>query len=114
MNNQNFPYNWTHSLFNSPVFAVETYREKLEQILIDNHDWESEPNSLQNLAINQFGPNWKNEVAEYMSWLGLQATPEFEDWLAEKDVTYNYWNNSIGPWNNSDWVVNNGVLHNCE
>ncbi|MDC9723663.1 MAG: hypothetical protein PSN34_12950 [Urechidicola sp.] len=73
---------WSHSLFETPVFVLETYREKLEQLLLTKHDWNSEPTSTKNDMISHFGTNWKQKVAEYMSWSGLEKTPEFTVWAA--------------------------------
>ncbi|PWK18921.1 hypothetical protein [Xanthomarina spongicola] len=111
---------WTHSLFNSPVFFLETYREKLEQELFNNHDWNSEPTDIKNLMIQHFGEfNWKQKVAEYMSWSGLEGTPEFTNWLStQSEYTSTLYPNPLDLWKegvtewwtksaNIDYVTNN-------
>ncbi len=104
---------WTHSLFDSPVFAVQTYREKLEQLLLSEHDWDSEPDVLKNMMITEFGTDWKEKCAEYMSWSGLDETPEYSVWLNAEGINNSYWEGITGPWTNPDWVNSNSVLNNC-
>lgn len=121
LNDQNFPYNWTHSLFNSPVFALETYREKLEQELFNYHDWNSEPTDIKNLMIQHFGKfNWKQKVAEYMSWSGFEGTPEFTNWLStQSEYTSTLYPNPINLWKQgvTEWWTQsqniNYVINNC-
>jgi len=112
---------WTHSLFNSPVFAIETYREKLEQELYNNHDWNSEPTDIKNLMIQHFGAfNWKQKVAEYMSWSGLHGTPEFANWLStQTEYTSTLYPNPLDLWKEgvTEWWTQsnniNYVSNNC-
>ena len=84
LNNDNtFPDNWTHTLFNTSYFVLENYREKLEELLLNTHDWESEPDDVRLPMIQIFGVNqWKQKVAEYMSWTGLEMTDEYSAWVA--------------------------------
>ncbi|WP_233586787.1 hypothetical protein [Formosa maritima] len=111
---------WTHSLFNSPVFAIETYREKLEQLLLNNHDWDGMPTSTKSTMILLFGDfNWKQKVAEYMSWSGLEDTPEFDTWLETQGSfipvgsTYtsnrDFFDNGVIGY----WIQNYNVQVNC-
>jgi hypothetical protein len=80
-NNNNLPYEWSHELFNTAYFDLNTYREKLEQLLLEKHDWDNEPDDLKDLMILAFGiDNWKQKCAEYMSWSGLNETIEFQNW----------------------------------
>ncbi len=98
------PYNWTHELFNTATFDIETYRKKLEQMIL-----EAGKLNLQNpdfiasctnpiLAISLFGfnlttPNtWQSQFALYTSYAGLQNTPGFNSFLTNQridEVRYN-------------------------
>ena len=54
--------------------------------MLTRHDWDNEPTDTKNLMIQLFGANnWKQKVAEYMSWSGLEGTPEFTTWLATQN-----------------------------
>ncbi|GAA3792578.1 hypothetical protein GCM10022271_26140 [Corallibacter vietnamensis] len=82
--NHNNPGNqqWTHSLFNTANFDVETYREKLEQLLLNEHDWDGETDVFKNEAISAFGAtDWKQKVAEAASWQGLELTDGYNDYI---------------------------------
>lgn len=68
---------WTHDLFNSTVFDVNTYRQKLETLIFNEYDWTSENINFKNDAINLFGNNWKQEISKAVSWLGLENTAEY-------------------------------------
>jgi len=121
-NNNSFPNDWTHTLFNTSYFDLENYRGELEQLLLDTHDWDNEPTAIKNYMIQVFGVNdWKQKVAEYMSWTGLQATEEFNNWLVTQN---NYLDPILRPTLNdlfylavTDWWTEyshiNDVLNNC-
>src|SRR5690554_1265181 len=68
---------WTHELFNSNVFDIEDYRQKLENMLVNEYDWNSENQEFKNNAQSIFGNNWKQEVAKAISWIGLESTSGF-------------------------------------
>jgi hypothetical protein len=120
-NANSITYSWSHSLFNTPVFTVETYREKLEQLLLETHEWDDEPQATRDYMIQIFGLNdWKQKVAEYMSWTGLDGTPEFSTWLATQNsytstlipTTNDLFYEAVTKW----WVEPNQiseVLSNC-
>src|SRR5690554_754371 len=65
---------WTHELFNTNVFDIEHYRQQLENMLVNEYDWNSESIAFRNTAQNVFGNNWKHEVAKAISWIGLENT----------------------------------------
>lgn len=71
-----------HELFNKNVFEIEDYRQALEDFLANEYDWNSESILLKNLLQQEYGNNWKNEVAEIWSWFGLTKTDGFANWCA--------------------------------
>src|SRR5690554_4471475 len=73
---------WTHELFNKNVFEIEDYRQALENFLKNEYDWDSESQSFRTEAQNVFGNNWKQEVARAVSWVGLEKTNNFLDYIA--------------------------------
>ncbi|TYA52962.1 hypothetical protein [Formosa maritima] len=82
--NQNTPLNeqWTHDLFNIWSFDTNTYRESLEDLLINAHDWNGENSAFKNEAISLFGTtNWIENVAEAISWIGLENTQEYTNYI---------------------------------
>lgn len=88
--NANNPGNqqWTHDLFNTANFDVETYREKLEQTLLNEHDWDNEEVIFKTEAINLFGNTWKEKLSEAASWIGLEATDGYIDYLNSYSTNY--------------------------
>jgi hypothetical protein len=73
---------WVHDLFNSWSFDTNTYRELLEDLLINAHNWDDENAAFKNEAINLFGENnWIEKVAEAISWLGLEETQEYSNYF---------------------------------
>ena len=74
--------NWTHDIFIQNVFDIETYRHQLEIFILNEYEWENENASFSNEAISIFGlSNWKQEIARAVSWIGLEGTSEFGDYL---------------------------------
>ena len=78
--NNTLTENWTHDLFNVWSFDVDLYKDKLKELLINEHDWNGENLNFKNEAISVFGNNWIEEVAEAASWIGLESTPEYADY----------------------------------
>lgn len=72
---------WTHDIFNSNVFSVQDYRQKLEDLILNHYDWSSETSSFVTRANNVFGANWKQEVSKAVSWIGLEGTIEYNNYL---------------------------------
>jgi len=72
---------WTHTIFNSNVFDVETYRQKLENYLKNNFNWDAESTNFKNEAISIFGTNWKTELSRAASYIGLENTSEYTTYL---------------------------------
>ena len=77
----NLTQHWTHDLFNSDVFSIEDYRQQLENLILNDYDWNSESATFTNNATSTFGTNWKQEVAEAISWIGLENTSEYSTYL---------------------------------
>jgi hypothetical protein len=74
--------NWTHELFGLWTFDTSTYVEKLKDFLLQNHDWDNENEQFKNEAITIFGQlNWKEEVAKAASWIGLEGTAEYINYI---------------------------------
>jgi hypothetical protein len=72
---------WIHDIFNSNVFSVQDYRQKLEDMIVNDYDWNSESSTFINKAMNIFGTNWKQEVAKAVSWVGLEGTNDYITYL---------------------------------
>ena len=55
---------------------------------------------------NEFGPAWKEEVAKFITWRGLEKTENFHDWYessgyitgldSENNITYPAMSTTIG------------------
>ncbi|WP_458626407.1 hypothetical protein [Winogradskyella sp. PC D3.3] len=77
---------WVHALFNTANFDVNSYRSKLENLLLNNHDWVNENPILKLLLEDQFGDEWKEKASEFMSWKGLEKTDEFIVWAENNNI----------------------------
>ena len=75
--NGTFGVQWTHELFNSTIFDIETYREQLETMIFEENDWDNETTAFREQAISVWGSNWKHDVAKAVSYLGLELTEGF-------------------------------------
>jgi hypothetical protein len=71
---------WTHDVFNSSVFSVQDYRQKLEDLIFNHYDWSNETPTFVTRANNVFGANWKREVSKAVSWIGLEGTIEYNNY----------------------------------
>lgn len=78
---------WSHELFNKNVFEIEDYRQALENFLINEYDWNGEDYILKSSLSGTYGADWKDEVSEILSWIGLTKTDGFTDWCAQKGYT---------------------------
>lgn len=72
---------WSHDLFNSTVFSIQDYRQQLENLILNDYDWNNEGAVFVNNAVSTFGTNWKQEVAKAVSWIGLENTDEYSTYL---------------------------------
>lgn len=72
---------WSHNLFGNSVFTVTTYQQQLEDFIFENHDWNSESNSFKTNAESIFGSDWKTEISEAVSWIGLESTNEYDNYV---------------------------------
>ena len=73
---------WTHDLFNTWTLDTNTYRNSLEELLINAHDWNNENIVFKNEAISLFGSNnWIEKIAEAISWIGLENTQEYTNYI---------------------------------
>jgi len=86
--NSNNPSNidWTHTLFNTADFIVNTYKSELENLILNQHDWDSEPLILKTFLQTEFGSSWKEKASEYISWMGLEKTNEFITWAQANNL----------------------------
>jgi len=74
---------WTHDLFNVWIFDTNTYKDKLKDLLINSHNWNGENSAFKNEAISVFGvSNWIEEVANAVSWIGLEGTQEYSSYFS--------------------------------
>ena len=96
--NQNNTLNeqWMHQLFNMWHFDVNVYRDKLYNLLLNEHDWNSELMTFRAPLELKFGSQWKEKASEYLSWKGLEATTAFATWAQQ---------NGINPTLNADGDV---------
>lgn len=85
--NSNLTPEWTHTIFNSNIFDVETYRQKLESYLLNNINWDGESTTFKNEAISVFGTNWKTELSRAASWIGLENTAEYSSYINSYSTT---------------------------
>ncbi|MCD0478144.1 hypothetical protein LPB90_06725 [Chryseobacterium sp. LC2016-29] len=72
---------WIHDIFNQPLIDASIYRANIENYLLNSYDWENENITFKNEALNTFGSNWKKELAKAISWIGLEATSEYESYF---------------------------------
>ena len=79
--NGNLTNQWTHDLFNTPTFDVNAYRERLEDLIFNQHNWDLESQSFKNNAQSLFGNNWKREISKAASWMGLESTDGYINYL---------------------------------
>jgi hypothetical protein len=85
--NQYVPDQWLHDLFDIWTFDVDVYRDKLYELLLNEHDWDSESDFLKLTLQAQFGQEqWIEKAAEYMSWKGLEATDAFIVWAQQNNI----------------------------
>ena len=80
---------WTHTLFNTANFDLNTYRVNLEQLILNNHDWDNEPIFLKSYLQGEFGSQWKQKASEFISWKGLEKTDEFIAWAQNNNISSN-------------------------
>lgn len=80
--------NWSHQIFNSTNFSVATYRQEIENLIYNEHDWNNEDTNFKNQAISVFGNNWKHEIAKAVSWIGLDRTAEYSTYRNSYLVDY--------------------------
>ena len=81
---------WSHSLFGDYNFSVNTYQQQLADFIFENHDWDSESSNFENEAMNVFGSNWKIEVSKAASWIGLELTSQYTDYLSNYSGPNNF------------------------
>ncbi|HQA75282.1 hypothetical protein, partial [Flavobacterium sp.] len=81
--NQNGSLNseWTHNLFNTNAFSITTYRSKLQQYILTTHNFNNENTAFKDEAIAVFGINWRTKLAEAVSWIGLESTIEYTNYI---------------------------------
>lgn len=82
-NSNNLDNQWSHELFNSNVFSSQDFRISLSNFLQINHDWNNETAIFQSQCVSTFGQsNWINETAVTASWIGLDLTSGFNNYLS--------------------------------
>jgi hypothetical protein len=72
---------WSHNIFNTATFDIVTYRQALENFILTNHDWDNESPAFKTRAMNVFGTNWKKKVAQATSWIGLEQTAGYQNYI---------------------------------
>lgn len=71
---------WTHELFGS-TFTAATYRQEVENMIYNMHDWANESPAFVAEASNLFGANWKREISKAVSYMGLENTSIYATYL---------------------------------
>lgn len=66
-----FYLSWAHNLFDDIYFDSETFFQKMYNYILNNHNWDSEPQDWKNEMSNKFGINWKIKVSQLVSFEGL-------------------------------------------
>lgn len=77
---------FTHALFNTANFGVNNYTTQLQNLLLNSHDWDSEPLFLKTSLEDELGTQWKQKASEYLSWKGLEGTAEFVIWAQNNNI----------------------------
>ena len=77
---------WTHQLFNSATFNITTYRQNIENMIFNTHDWDNETSTFKNQAINTWGTNWRRDLSTAVSWIGLEKIAEYGIYKAQFDL----------------------------
>ena len=77
---------WTHHLFNTANFVVDSYKSQLESFILNNHDWDNEPLFLKTELQTHFGNQWKEKASEFISWRGLEKTDAFIVWAQNNNI----------------------------
>jgi hypothetical protein len=82
---------WPHIIFNTATFDIVTYRQALENFILANHDWDNESPAFKNRAMNTFGNNWKRKVAQATSWIGLELTASYQNYINSHQSNFPQW-----------------------
>ena len=53
----------------------------MEELILNDYDWNSENLTFTSNAYTTFGSNWKQEVAQAISWIGLENTNEYSTYI---------------------------------
>lgn len=67
--------------FNTATFDIVTYRQALENFILANHDQDNESPAFKTRAMNFFGNRWKQKVAQATSWIGLEQTEGYQNYI---------------------------------
>lgn len=88
--NQNGTLNdeWSHEIFNSTIFEIESYRQQLETLILNEYDWNNENSNFKDEAMNVFGSNWKQEIARAVSYIGLKHTDGYSNYINSYSTAY--------------------------
>lgn len=70
-----------HEIFATDTFSVDIFQEQLAVFILENHDWNNESNIFKAQAENVFGEDWQQEVSEAASWIGLESTSEYANYI---------------------------------
>ena len=107
---------WTHNLFSTANFSVSVYREQLEDFILNNHDWDNETPILSQLLQLEFGAEWQQKTAEYLSWKGLESTDAFEEWAETNNIASSVNANGVTIYPDHNTIITyirNGGESNC-
>lgn len=85
------PDHWTHDIFNTATFDIVTYRQALENFILANHDWDNENPAFKTRAMNIFGNRWKQKIAQATSWIGLEETAGYDNYIDSHQSNFPQW-----------------------
>ncbi|WP_291136890.1 hypothetical protein [Flavobacterium sp. UBA7663] len=82
---------WSHEIFNIATFDIVTYRQALENFILANHDWDNENPAFKTRAMNIFGNRWKQKIAQATSWIGLEETAGYDNYIDSHQSNFTQW-----------------------
>jgi hypothetical protein len=53
----------------------------LQNYIFETHDWDNETPNFKSEAIALFGNNWKQEISKISSWMGLEETVGYNNFI---------------------------------
>lgn len=89
------PTNWAHMLFGTACFSENTYREAIQNLLLQSTKWDQQSDLFKAHFQTRFGTNWNFKLSQYLSWYGLNDTPTFDAFLLAENISSTDFNDEI-------------------